>query len=89
MPPTDTWDCAVLQRFRRLRSLTLLDVEFLRTDDCEQLVDNLPASLERLHMTMVSPVPARLLSPLSVLRSFVLRTRSDFERCGLSHCCIG
>ena len=80
MPPTDAWDCDVLQRLRRLRSLTLLDVEYLRADDCEQLVDNLPASLERLHMTMVSPVQARSLSFVRVLKSCVLRTQWRVKR---------
>ena len=56
--PIGNWDCAVLQQFSRLRRLSLIDVERLHADDCEQLVNNLPASLERLQLKMVAPVQA-------------------------------
>jgi len=54
--PSDDWNGAFLRQFRRLRSLSLFKVESRNSDDRELLVDNLPESLERLRLTMVSPV---------------------------------
>ena len=45
-PPPEDWDGAFLRNFKRLRGLSLIDVESVREDEREELVYRLPPSLE-------------------------------------------